>query len=123
MTSDDVAKEPEELADVVSDTEESPAVEEKKDSKKKEVAKEESDSIKSKKKTKFRPYKGRMKSAGVSKMTESLEETEMQIYMNEVAKTMPHPDDKPSTLLNMPASCTSILKVLYVFSIVFFFFF
>ena len=108
---DEVAKEPEELADVVSDTEESPAVDEKKDSKKKDVSKEESESLKSKKKTKFKPYKGRMKSAGVSKMTESLEETEMQMIYNEVAKSLPHPDDKPSTLLNMPASCTSILKV------------
>jgi len=108
---DEVAKEPEELADVVSDTEESPAVDEKKDSKKKDVSKEESESLKIKKKTKFKPYKGRMKSAGVSKMTESLEETEMQMIYNEVAKSLPHPDDKPSTLLNMPASCTSILKV------------
>lgn len=62
---------------------------------------------------KFKPYRGKMKSAGVSRMTESLEEREMRMIEDEVAAVMPPaPDsDKANSLLNMPASCTSILKV------------
>lgn len=62
-------------------------------------------------KPKFRPYKGKLKSAGVKKMTESLEETEMRMAYDEIAATMRGSEETPSTILNMPASCTSILKV------------
>lgn len=62
-------------------------------------------------KTKFRPYRGKLKSAGISKMMESLEESEMKMIYDEIVASMPPSEDKPSTLLNMPASCTSILKV------------
>eukprot|EP00916_Digyalum_oweni_P013501 GHVL01022181.1.p1 GENE.GHVL01022181.1~~GHVL01022181.1.p1 ORF type:complete len:460 (+),score=89.71 GHVL01022181.1:226-1605(+) len=63
-----------------------------------------------KKRKKFKPYRGKMKSAGVSKMTESLEEREMQMYMKEFESTMP-PQEISSNILAMPASCHSILKV------------
>ena len=63
-----------------------------------------------KKKKKFRPYRGKLKSAGLSKMTESLDDTEMQMYMTEMVASMP-PHEVSSNLLTMPASCHSILKV------------
>lgn len=105
--------EPEELPDEVSDTEEAAQGTE---AEKKPVEKDESvvtkkSSDTSKRRTKFKPYRGKLKSAGVSKMTESLEESEMKMIYNEVVASMPPSEDKPSTLLNMPASCTSILKV------------
>ena len=62
------------------------------------------------KKKKFKPYRGKLKSAGVSKMTESLDETEMQMYMTEMVASMPE-QEISSNVLTMPASCHSILKV------------
>ncbi|XP_005101588.1 uncharacterized protein C2orf81 homolog isoform X2 [Aplysia californica] len=106
-------QEPEELADVVSDTEENAQVgdTEERSSEKATADVKPPPNGKVKPKTKFRPYRGKLKSAGVSKMTESLEETEMQMMFEEITASMPASEEKPSTLLNMPASCTSILKV------------
>lgn len=73
-------------------------------------AKKKEEEEKAKKRKKFRPYRGKLKSAGVSKMTESLEEREMQLYMREMEDTMP-PQAVSSNVLTMPASCHSILKV------------
>lgn len=65
---------------------------------------------KAKKKKKFKPYRGKLKSAGVSRMTESLEETEMKMYMTEMA-AYSSPYEVSSNILTMPASCHSILRV------------
>ncbi|KAL8563941.1 hypothetical protein ACOMHN_059371 [Nucella lapillus] len=65
---------------------------------------------KAKKRKKFKPYRGKLKSAGVSRMTESLEETEMKMYMNEIEATMT-PQEISGNLLTMPASCHSLLRV------------
>lgn len=62
------------------------------------------------KRRKFKPYRGKLKSAGVSRMTESLDETEMNMYMKEMVETM-SPQEISSNLLTMPASCHSILRV------------
>ena len=102
-TAELVSQDPVELPDVVSDTEEAPPT--------KEVTEEVKKESPPPKKKPFKPYRGKLKSAGVSKMTESLEESEMNLIYNEVVTSMPQSDDRPSTLLNMPASCTSILKV------------
>lgn len=116
VTAEVKTTEPEELADVVSDTEEAlptDAKSKKKPSKKIPGPPPEppSKSASANRIAKFKPYRGKLKSAGVSKMTESLEEREMKMIYDEVAQSMPQLEDKPSTLLNMPASCTSILKV------------
>jgi hypothetical protein len=42
---------------------------------------------KKKKRTKFKPYTGRLKSASVGKMTQSLEETEMNMIAHEIKAT------------------------------------
>ena len=64
-----------------------------------------------KKKRKFKPYTGRMKSPGL-KVTESLEQTEMTLLTQEIMASMPPPpQEKLTGLITMPASCHSILKV------------
>ncbi|XP_076468058.1 uncharacterized protein LOC143298889 [Babylonia areolata] len=65
---------------------------------------------KAKKKRKFKPYRGKLKSAGVSRMTESLEETEINMFMEEMAAAMSQ-HEVSGNLLTMPASCHSILRV------------
>ena len=69
---------------------------------------------KAKKNKKFKPYRGKLKSAGVSKMTESLDDTEMKMYMTEMAASMSQ-QEISSNILTMPASCQSILKVSSLF--------
>ena len=67
---------------------------------------------KEKKRFKFKPYKGRLGSSHVSRMSESLEETEMKMIAAEIEASLEFKQmDKASGLLNMPASCHSILKV------------
>ena len=109
----EVTVEPPEVEDTVSETDTMQKVEAIFD-----VSKDEEDlkrvqaqENKQKTRPKFRPYKGKLKSAGVKKMVESLEETEMKMMYDEMAASRPGSDEMPSTLLNMPASCTSILKV------------
>lgn len=63
-----------------------------------------------KKKKKFKPYTGRMRSPGL-KVTESLEQTEMSLLTQEIMASMPPPQEKLTGLVTMPASCHSILKV------------
>nr|KAG5703178.1 hypothetical protein BaRGS_027343 [Batillaria attramentaria] len=70
----------------------------------------EAKALEEKKKKKFKPYRGKVKSAGVSKMTESLDETEMKMITAEIEAAMP-PQEVSGNLLTMPASCSSILKV------------
>ncbi|XP_067671114.1 uncharacterized protein C2orf81 homolog isoform X1 [Haliotis asinina] len=69
---------------------------------------EKDEKVEKKKKFKFKRYRGPIKSAGVSKITESLEETEMKLYMDEIAGSLPS-EDRTSGML-MPASCHSILR-------------
>lgn len=67
---------------------------------------------KEKKRFKFKPYKGRLGSSHVSRMSESLEETEMKMIASEIEASLEFKQmDKASGILNMPASCHSILKV------------
>jgi hypothetical protein len=73
------------------------------------------------KKKVFKPYRGKLKSASVKNMTESLDETEMKMLAKEVAKS----DELgafSSTVLAMPNSCSSILKVSCIFLLLDFFF-
>lgn len=98
-----VPEEPEELEDKVSDDEKPNKEEEKKA----EVVQE----AKKKKRTKFKPYTGRLKSASVGKMTQSLEETEMNMIAHEIKATFQGEMENQSGLINMPVSCHSILKV------------
>ncbi|RUS72337.1 hypothetical protein EGW08_019895 [Elysia chlorotica] len=108
----EVVIEPPEVEDIVSEPDTKQNVETIDEiSKDEELKKHQPQEPKQKPRTKFRPYKGKLKSAGVRKMTESLEETEMKMMYNEIAASVSGSDEMPSTLLNMPASCTSILKV------------
>ncbi|XP_069125384.1 uncharacterized protein [Argopecten irradians] len=97
-------EEPPELADKVSDTEEGQNKEEIKTSQEEE---------KKKKRTKYKPYTGRVKAGkGLNQMTESLEQTEMAMMYEEYVKSQEYEAaEKASGLLNMPVSCHSILKV------------
>ncbi|XP_060071777.1 uncharacterized protein C2orf81 homolog [Ylistrum balloti] len=97
-------EEPPELADKVSDTEEGPNQEEVQKTKEEE---------KKKKRTKYKPYTGRVKAGkGLNQMTESLEQTEMAMMYEEYVKSQEYEAaEKASGLLNMPVSCHSILKV------------
>ena len=69
------------------------------------------------KRRKFRPHKGRLQSAGVSNMMESLEETERRINteerMREVATEQNKADDR-GKFNPMPKSVCSILKVSFI---------
>jgi len=66
-----------------------------------------------KKKFKYKRYTGRvMAEDTVCKMTESLEQTEMNMLYEEYAAAQNYAaTDRASGLLNMPVSCHSILKV------------
>jgi len=66
-----------------------------------------------KKKTKFRPKKGRLISAGVSNMAESLEDTERRLTTEEARRRQQDdpPPQKPM-FSSMPKSVGSILKVI-----------
>ncbi|XP_076072554.1 uncharacterized protein LOC143044426 isoform X1 [Mytilus galloprovincialis] len=97
-----VTEEPEELEDKVSD-DERPEEEEKKT----ETVQE----TKQKKKTKFKPYTGRLKSASVSQMTTSLDDSEMNMVAAQLKASFQGQQENLSGLVNMPASCHSILKV------------
>lgn len=97
-----VIEEPE-LEDKVSDDEKP----DKEEVKKQEIVEE----VKKKKKTKFKPYTGRLKSASVSKMTQSLEDTETSMVAAELKASYQGELDSHTGLVNMPASCHSILKV------------
>ncbi|XP_041363879.1 uncharacterized protein C2orf81 homolog isoform X2 [Gigantopelta aegis] len=67
--------------------------------------------VEKKKKFKFKPYRGKMKSAGVRRMSESLEESEMKLYMEAIEDAMRSSVGNSSDRLKMPASCQSLLKV------------
>ncbi|XP_071107367.1 uncharacterized protein C2orf81 homolog isoform X2 [Haliotis cracherodii] len=95
-----------ELPDKVSEPDED-RVDEKTETEAGTVEKDET--VGKKKKFKFKRYRGPIKSAGVSKITESLEETEMKLFMDEIAGSLPS-EDRTSGML-MPASCHSILRV------------
>lgn len=99
-----VEEEAAEMEDKVSEAEED-STDQKAKSKPKEEKKE-------KKRFKFKPYKGRLGSSHVSRMSESLEETEMKMIASEIEASLEFKQmDKASGILNMPASCHSILKV------------
>lgn len=66
---------------------------------------------KQKKKTKFKPYTGRLKSASVSQMTTSLDDSEMNMVAAQLKASFQGQQENISGLVNMPASCHSILKV------------
>lgn len=75
----------------------------------------ESKEKKEKKRFKFKPYKGRLGSSHVGRMSESLEETEMKMIAAEIEASLEFKQmDKASGILNMPASCHSILKVSHI---------
>ncbi|XP_046370038.1 uncharacterized protein C2orf81 homolog isoform X2 [Haliotis rufescens] len=95
-----------ELPDKVSEPDED-RVDEKTETEAGTVEKDET--VEKKKKFKFKRYRGPIKSAGVSKITESLEDTEMKLFMDEIAGSLPS-EDRTSGML-MPASCHSILRV------------
>lgn len=66
------------------------------------------------KRRKFRPKKGRLQSAGVSNMMESLEETERRLSTEERMREVATEQNKPEptgTFNPMPKSVGSILKV------------
>ena len=66
---------------------------------------------KKKKRFKFKPYTGKLKSAGVSRMSEALEDSEMKLYMEAMEEAMQGSVGNSSDRLKMPASCQSLLKV------------
>lgn len=74
------------------------------------AAAEATPQIEEKKKKKFKPYRGKLKSPGLAKMTESLDETEMKIIASEIAASL-SAQEITGNLMTMPASCSSILKV------------
>ncbi|XP_062614242.1 uncharacterized protein C2orf81 homolog [Saccostrea cucullata] len=97
-----VEEEVPEMEDKVSETEETPEITKTQNNKGK----------KPERRFKFKPYKGRLGSSHVSRMSESLEETEMKMVAAEIEASLEFKQmDKASGLLNMPASCHSILKV------------
>ncbi|KAK6187467.1 hypothetical protein SNE40_005489 [Patella caerulea] len=64
-----------------------------------------------KKKVKYRPHRGPLRSAGVSRITESLEETEMKLLTKEIMTTfMGEDSQRGSGMITMPMSCHSIVK-------------
>ncbi|XP_071488028.1 uncharacterized protein [Diadema antillarum] len=60
---------------------------------------------------KFKPHKGRVRSAGLRDMHKTLEETERELLEAERKAKEPKPVVKDSILDHMPSSCHSILKV------------
>lgn len=62
-----------------------------------------------KKKKKFRPHKGPLKSAGLKNMTESLDSTEMAMLMSEYQ--IPPQQSPDPLMMAMPTSCHSLLKL------------
>ncbi|ELU06521.1 hypothetical protein CAPTEDRAFT_218998 [Capitella teleta] len=75
---------------------------------KQDEAKEPKSSAKPK--IKFKPYRGKLKSGGLTKMAESLEETEMELMMKDYMKQYPTmtPD---AHILQMPSSCHALVKL------------
>ena len=63
----------------------------------------------SSKKRRYKPHTGRLPSAGLKNLTESLEESEMKMYQQQFESPPKTPDPD---MLQMPASCHSILKVI-----------
>jgi len=77
-----------------------------------EDSEDKSNSAKTKKRTKYKPYTGKLKSAGLKRLTESLDDTEMMIMMEEhyaSQNTITYSPDPES--FNMPNSCHSIIKL------------
>ncbi|XP_059170066.1 uncharacterized protein LOC131951721 isoform X2 [Physella acuta] len=70
---------------------------------------ETTETLEAKAKAKFRPYRGKLKTPKIGNLTESLDETEMKLFYNELSQTSDG-RDKQSTVLTMPASCTSLIK-------------
>ncbi|XP_077998981.1 uncharacterized protein LOC144451936 [Glandiceps talaboti] len=70
--------------------------------------------IKKKRKFKYKPHRGPIKSAGLKEMTKTLEETEKELIEAELRAQLMAPeseaDSAPIDLLQMPSSCHSILK-------------
>ncbi|KAL5019313.1 hypothetical protein ScPMuIL_005035 [Solemya velum] len=77
-----------------------------------EVTKEDiSEESKKKRKIKFKPYSGRIKSGGLSKLAESLDQTEMSMVYTEIEESLDEKlTEKISGFLSMPLSCHSIVK-------------
>lgn len=73
----------------------------------------DTESQKPKTKKKFKPHYGPLRSAGLGKMTKSLEQTEMEMYMDEYTQEQRPSDQAASDIqtLNMPNSCQSIVKL------------
>ena len=68
----------------------------------------------SKRRQKFKPYQGRISSAGIKNLTESLEKTESKLFEEEYARQVMESyvdQDIDPSILQMPLSCHSILKV------------
>ena len=63
-----------------------------------------------KRKASFKPHRGPLKSAGVSKMTESLQMSEERLLREHLDDQAPEYPPSP-TMMNMPISCHSIVKV------------
>ncbi|ESO87049.1 hypothetical protein LOTGIDRAFT_229244 [Lottia gigantea] len=105
MTKEEIlAEDPPELEDKVSDDEEDDEEE-----KKEKVEEAPKPPEPNKKRVKYRPHRGPLRSAGVSRITESLEESEMNLLTKELMNSFV-PEDRGSGLFTMPVSCHSILK-------------
>lgn len=106
---DDAEKAEPELEDRVSDSEESSKPQVQAEQAAAEEKKEQEET-KKKKGTQYKPHRGKLKSPGLCKMTESLDETEMKMYMAEVTDSV-HTKAVSSHLFTLPASCASLMKV------------
>ncbi|KAK0043796.1 hypothetical protein Bpfe_026763 [Biomphalaria pfeifferi] len=95
-----------ELPDFVSDNEEEAIKQEESNKETSTAVTKETKAKETQAKPKFRPYRGKLKSAKVGQMTESLEETEMKLYYSEVNIE----PEKHTVSVIVPTSCASLLK-------------
>ncbi|XP_055876330.1 uncharacterized protein C2orf81 homolog isoform X2 [Biomphalaria glabrata] len=95
-----------ELPDFVSDNEEEAIKQEESSKETSTAVTKETKAKETQAKPKFRPYRGKLKSAKVGQMTESLEETEMKLHFSEVNIE----PEKHRVSVIMPTSCASLLK-------------
>ncbi|XP_064617741.1 uncharacterized protein C2orf81 homolog isoform X2 [Liolophura sinensis] len=63
-----------------------------------------------KKRRGYKPHYGSLKSAGVSRMTESLEDTEIQLWEKEARENLSPERPLALSLIQMPVTCHSLLK-------------
>ncbi|XP_064617742.1 uncharacterized protein C2orf81 homolog isoform X3 [Liolophura sinensis] len=64
-----------------------------------------------KKRRGYKPHYGSLKSAGVSRMTESLEDTEIQLWEKEARENLSPERPLALSLIQMPVTCHSLLKM------------